>query len=149
MLRQNVYAANESTHCPCHVRRVHFMKFTKCRVSFSVEACQGWVMTQLKATWRRPTCLERTYKAGRARAGGFALEKSVIKNMWICAKHRHAHMESTGVRKHRQYPLNQSRPGRGQGVNSRYALSLQMARAFYRMYRVLVQVGQVRIYLYH
>jgi len=40
--------------------------------------------------------------------------------------------------------------GKAQGVSSRYSfLNLQTAKAIYRMYGVLVQVGvQVRIYLY-
>lgn len=76
-----------------------------------------------------------------ARAGIFDLEDSVIGSMFVCAKHRHTYGKYWRSKTYCQYPSHQGRPGRGQGVKSRYSINLDMAKAIYHMYGVLVCVG--------
>ena len=77
-----------------------------------------------------------------ARAGLFNLDESVVSQMSVCAKHRHTYGKFWRPRTTCQYPAHQGRPGWSQrGAKSRYSVNLEMAKAIYQMYGVLVQVG--------
>ena len=77
-----------------------------------------------------------------ARTGLFYLDEPVVAEMSVCAKHRHTYGKFWRPRTACQYPAHQGRPGRSQrGATSRYSVNLEMAKAIYQMYGVLVQVG--------
>ena len=77
-----------------------------------------------------------------ARAGLFDLEQTVVEQMSVCAKHRHTLGKFWRPRTACQYPAHQGRPGRSQkGAKSRYSVTLEMSKAIYQMYGVLVQIG--------
>ena len=77
-----------------------------------------------------------------ARASLFYLDEPVVAEMSVCAKHRHTYGKFWRPRTACQYPAHQGRPGRSQrGAKSRYSVNLEMAKAIYQMYGVLVQVG--------
>ena len=77
-----------------------------------------------------------------ARAGLFDLDESLVAQMSVCAKHRHTYGKLWRPRTACQYPAHQGHPDRSQrGAKSRYAVNLEMAKAIYKMYGVLVQVG--------
>jgi len=77
-----------------------------------------------------------------ARAGLFDLDESRVAQMSVCAKHRHMYGKFSRPRAACQYPADQGRPGRSQkGAKSRYSVNLEMAKAIYPMYGVLVPVG--------
>ena len=65
-----------------------------------------------------------------ARAGLFDLDKSLVAQMSVCAKHRHTYGKFWQPRTACQYPAHQGRPGRSQkGAKSRYSVNLGMAKA--------------------
>jgi len=77
-----------------------------------------------------------------ARAGLFDFDESRVAQMSVCAKHRHTYGKFWRPRTACQYPAHQGRPGRSQkGAKSRCSVNLEMAKAIYQMYGVLVQVG--------
>ena len=77
-----------------------------------------------------------------ARAGLFYLDEPVVAEMSVCAKHRHTYGKFWRPRTACQYPAHQGLPGRSQrGAKSRYSVNLEIAKAIYQMYGVLVQVG--------
>ena len=77
-----------------------------------------------------------------ARAGLFDLDESRVAQMSVCAKHRHTYGKFWRPRTACQYPAHQGRLGRSQkGAKGRYSVNLEMAKAIYQMYGVLVQVG--------
>ena len=77
-----------------------------------------------------------------ARAGFFDLDESVIAKMTVCAKHRHSYGKFWRPRTSCLYPSHQGRPRRGQqGAKSWRSVNLNMSKAIYKMYGVLVQVG--------
>ena len=80
-----------------------------------------------------------------ARAGLFDLDESRVAQMSVCAKHRHTYGKFWRPRTACQYPAHQGRLGRSQkGAKSRYSVNLEMAKAIYQMYGVLIQSVQVR-----
>ena len=82
-----------------------------------------------------------------ARAGLFDLDESLVAQMFVCAKHRHTYGKFWRPRTACQYPAHQGRPGRShKGAKSRYSVNLEMAKAIYQMYGVLVQVGSGAYY---
>ena len=74
--------------------------------------------------------------------GELILEQTVVEQMSVCAKHRHTLGKFWRPRTACQYPAHQGRPGRSQkGTKSRYSVNLEMSKAIYQMYGVLVQIG--------
>jgi len=77
-----------------------------------------------------------------ARADFFDLDESHVAQMSVCPKHRHTYGKFWRPRTACQYPAHQGGPGKSQkGAKSRYSANLEMAKAIYQMYGVLVQVG--------